>query len=117
MQAELVESHKLALSVFLRGDRADAQRLVERKRRMLELEGDATRVSVQVLRNAAILGRNGNGDSLGLAAEESGLLLRIVRDLRRVHSHLASFAYPVLRRPAQSTGESEVAESAPAAGT
>ena len=35
----------------------------------------------------------------GSAAEESGLLLRIVRDLRRVHSHLASFAYPVLRRP------------------
>jgi hypothetical protein len=25
-------------------------------------------------------------------------LLRIVRDLRRVHSHLASIAYPVLRR-------------------
>jgi phosphate:Na+ symporter len=76
-------------------------------------------VSVQVLRNAAVLGRNGNGngDSLGLAAEESGLLLRIVRDLRRVHSHLASFAYPVLRRPAPSTGESEVAESTPAPGS
>jgi hypothetical protein len=25
-------------------------------------------------------------------------LLRIVRDLRRVHSHLASFAYPVVGR-------------------
>jgi phosphate:Na+ symporter len=103
--------------VFLRGDRADAQRLVERKRRMLELEGDATRVSIQVLRDAAVSGRNGNGDSLGLAAEESGLLLRIVRDLRRVHSHLASFAYPVLRRTALSVAETEAAESAPAPGT
>jgi phosphate:Na+ symporter len=117
MQAELVDSHKLALSVFLRGDRADAQRLVERKRRLLELEGEATRVSVQVLRNAAVLGPNGNGDSLGLAAEESGLLLRIVRDLRRVHSHLASFAYPVLRRPTPSSAESEVSESAPTVGS
>jgi hypothetical protein len=32
-------------------------------------------------------------------AEASGLLLRSVRDLRRIHSHLASFAYPVLNRP------------------
>jgi hypothetical protein len=29
-------------------------------------------------------------------AEESGLFLRTVRDLRRIHSHLASFAYPIL---------------------
>jgi len=26
-------------------------------------------------------------------------VLRVVRDLRRIHSHLASFAYPVLNRP------------------
>jgi hypothetical protein len=31
--------------------------------------------------------------------EESGLFLRTVRDLRRIHSHLASFAYPILHRP------------------
>jgi len=116
MQAELVDSHKLALSVFLRADRADAQRLVERKRRMLQLEAEATSVSVQVLRDAAS-GRNVSGDSLGLAAEESGLLLRIVRDLRRVHSHLASFAYPVLRRSAPALSENGGEESPPAAGT
>ncbi len=115
MQAELLDSHKLALSVFLRADRADAQRLVERKRRMLQLEAEATSVSVQVLRHAAS-GRNGTEDSLGLAAEESGLLLRIVRDLRRVHSHLASFAYPVLRRSTAAASENGAEETTPPTG-
>jgi phosphate:Na+ symporter len=98
MNAELVESHRLALSVFLRGDRADAQLLIERKRRLLQLEADATALSVQMLREAAAASRAAGTDTVGAAAEESGLLLRIVRDLRRVHSHLASFAYPVVRR-------------------
>ena len=102
MHAELVESHQLALAVFLRGDPGDAQRLLERKRRLLQLEAAATALSVQLLREAAATAERG-GDTVELAANESGLLLRIVRDLRRVHSHLASFAYPVLRRaPAKS---------------
>lgn len=99
MNAELVESHRLALSVFLRGSRSDALLLLERKRRLRQLEGDATALSVRILRGAAAAGRAAGTDTVGLAAEESGLLLRIVRDLRRVHSHLASFAYPVVRRP------------------
>ena len=99
MNAELVESHRLALSVFLRGSRSDALLLLERKRRLLQLERDATALSVRILRDAAAAGRAAGTDTVGLAAEESGLLLRIVRDLRRVHSHLASFAYPVVRRP------------------
>jgi phosphate:Na+ symporter len=53
---------------------------------------------VRRLREAAVSGRSEGADSVNLAVEESGLLLRIVRDLRRVHSHLASIAYPVLRR-------------------
>jgi phosphate:Na+ symporter len=98
MKAELVESHRLALSVFLRGDRADAQLLIGRKRRLLQLEADAPALSVKMLREAAAASRAAGTDPVGAAAEESGLLLRIVRDLRRVHSHLASFAYPVVRR-------------------
>jgi phosphate:Na+ symporter len=99
MNAELVESHRLALSVFLRGNRSDALLLLERKRRLLQLESDATALSVRILREAAAASRAAGTDTVGSAAEESGLLLRIVRDLRRVHSHLASFAYPVVRRP------------------
>jgi phosphate:Na+ symporter len=98
MKSELVESHRLALSVFLHGDRADARLLIGRKRRLLQLEADATALSVKMLRDAAAAGRAAGTDPVGAAAEESGLLLRIVRDLRRVHSHLASFAYPVVGR-------------------
>ena len=98
MQAELVESHQLALAVFLRGDQSAAQQLLSRKRLLLQMEADATALSLRLLREAAAAGAEANGDSVALAVEESGLLLRIVRDLRRVHSHFASFAYPVLRR-------------------
>ena len=98
MHAELVESHRLALAVFLRGDLGDAQRLQARKRQFLQMEAEATALSVRRLREAAVAGRSEGMDSVNLAVEESGLLLRIVRDLRRVHSHLASIAYPVLRR-------------------
>ena len=104
MNAELVESHRLAVSVFLRGNRSDALLLLERKRRLLQLEGDATALSVRILREAAAASRAAGTDPVGSAAEESGLLLRIVRDLRRVHSHLASFAYPVVRRAQRRTG-------------
>ena len=98
MQTELVESHQLALAVFLRGDQAAAQQLLSRKRLLLQMEADATALSLRLLREAAAAGASANSDSVALAVEESGLLLRIVRDLRRVHSHFASFAYPVLRR-------------------
>jgi phosphate:Na+ symporter len=104
MNVELVESHRLAVSVFLRGNRSDALLLLERKRRLLQLEGEATALSVRMLREAAAAGRAAGTDPVGSAAEESGLLLRIVRDLRRVHSHLASFAYPVVRRAQRRTG-------------
>ena len=100
MHAELVESHNLALAVFLRGDPADARLLLGRKRQFLQMEVEATALSVKLLREAAAAGRGEGADPVNLAVEESGLLLRIVRDLRRVHSHFASVAYPVLRRSA-----------------
>ena len=100
MHTELVESHKLALAVFLRGDVAASRQLIERKRRFLQMEAEATALSVRLLREAAAAGLTDRGATIELAAKESGLLLRIMRDLRRVHSHLASFAYPVLQRAA-----------------
>lgn len=98
MHAELVESHKLALAVFLGADPVASQQLVSRKRQFLQMEAEATALSVRLLREAALTDSADSADSLERTSQESGLLLRIVRDLRRVHSHLASFAYPVLRR-------------------
>ena len=57
----------------------------------------AMTLSAQLLRTAAATTRLADKDTAERVAEESGLFLRIVRDLRRIHSHLASFAYPVLR--------------------
>lgn len=113
MYAELVESHRLALAVFLRGDVADAQRLQSRKRQFLKMEAEATSLSVRRLRAAAAAGRSEGADSVNLAVEESGFLLRIVRDLRRVHSHLASVAYPVLRRTGGGRGHDRRAREEP----
>ena len=46
----------------------------------------------------AAASRLGEADGTERIAEESDLFLRTVRDLRRVHSHLASFAYPIIHR-------------------
>jgi Na+/phosphate symporter len=35
---------------------------------------------------------------VGLIAEGSSLFLQVVCDLRRVHSHIAAFAYPAISR-------------------
>ena len=56
-------------------------------------------LSAKTLRAAAASNRLAESDAAESVAEESDLMLRSVRDLRRIHSHLASFAYPILHRP------------------
>ncbi len=99
MHGELLDCLRLALAVFLQGDPGDAARLVSSKRNFREFEAAAMALSVRSLRTAAATSRLAESDTAERVAEESGLLLRSVRDLRRIHSHLASFAYPVLHRP------------------
>jgi phosphate:Na+ symporter len=116
MHAELLDSLRLAVAIFLNGDRREATRLVARKSSLRRMETQATALHVQELRDAAVSGSVGSGDRLGFVVEESGLFLRIVSDLRRVHSHLATFAYPVLDKVAQNSFPSpervpEVAET------
>ena len=94
MHAELVESLRLGLTVFLRGDVAlrDARRLVVRKRQLRRQEADAAALVVRspqadTVKPSEVTTRVDNSD-----------FLRIIRDLRRVHSHIATLAYPVLER-------------------
>jgi phosphate:Na+ symporter len=98
MHAELVASLRLGLTVFLRGDAAlrEARELVARKRllRRLEAEADATLAT----------------------GVDSGILLRMLRDLRRVHSHIAALAYPVIER-ASEAGDRDVDRTQVAAAT
>ena len=102
MHSELFESLRLAMAIFLRADQADAQRLVLRKARLRELEASTTALCVRRLRDATLANRAGGAEGMPGTPDESGVL-RVVRDLRRIHSHLASFAYPVLNRPQTGT--------------
>ena len=98
MHRELMESMTLAVSTFLQGEPVCARRLVESKGAFRLYEVRATALSVKRLRGVVEASRGGGGESAERVAEESGLLLRVVRDLRRIHSHLAQFAYAVLQR-------------------
>jgi phosphate:Na+ symporter len=101
MHGELVDCLRLALAVFLQAEPRDAARLVASKTQFREFEASAMSLSAQLLRAAAMSTRLADKDSAEGIAEESGLFLRTVRDLRRIHSHLASFAYPVLHSTAR----------------
>ncbi len=96
MHSELVDCLRLALAVFLQGEPRDATRLVSSKAQFRSFEASAMTLSARLLRTAAATTRLADRDTAERVAEESGLFLRSVRDLRRIHSHLASFAYPVL---------------------
>jgi phosphate:Na+ symporter len=98
MHAELLDSLRLAVTVFFNGDARDATRLVMRKAALRRMETQATALHVRQLRDAASAAHAGDADKLAIVAEESGLFLTIVSDLRRVHSHIATFAYSILNR-------------------
>jgi phosphate:Na+ symporter len=110
MHGELVDCLRLALAIFLQAEPRDATRLVASKAQFREFESSAMTLSAKLLRTAAATTRLADKDTAERVAEESGLFLRTVRDLRRIHSHLASFAYPILhgsrggaQRPARTT--------------
>jgi len=97
MHAELVDSLRLGLAVFLRGDAAlrDARRLVVRKRLLRRHEAEAATLNIRSLQGGV------SGSDAVTTTIDNSDFLRIVRDLRRVHSHIAALAYPVLEREAE----------------
>jgi phosphate:Na+ symporter len=96
MHGELVDCLRLAMAVFLQGEPSDAARLIASKAQFRAYDAAAMSLSAQRLRAAAAGSRAADRDTVESVAEESGMFLRVVRDLRRIHSHLAGFAYPVL---------------------
>jgi phosphate:Na+ symporter len=97
--------------VCLRGDAAlrDARRLVVRKRLLRRQEAEAAALNIRSLQGGM------SGSDAVTMTIDNGDFLRIVRDLRRVHSHIAALAYPVLERAAESEGGD--ADPAPEAAT
>ena len=114
--AELQQFHgrvrdilKLAFSVFLSGDGRIARRLVEEKVAIREAERSAAENHFARL-------REGRTESL----ETSSLHLDILRDLKRIFSHICATGYPVLEASGElqpSRLKALESEAARAAGT
>jgi phosphate:Na+ symporter len=86
----VLESLKLALSVFISGDIKIARQLIEEKVAIREAERVAAENHIGRLR-----------EGLVASIETSSLHLDILRDFKRIHSHICSVAYPIL----EATGE------------
>jgi phosphate:Na+ symporter len=103
------DSLRIAFGVFMSGDVNEARKLLAEKVNLRNIELAATERHLDRL-------REGRPASI----ETTSLHLDVLRDLRRIHSHICSVAYPVLdaagELPAHRAAESElVALSAPAA--
>ncbi|MCB2102807.1 MAG: Na/Pi cotransporter family protein, partial [Rhodobacterales bacterium] len=79
------ENLRLALGVFLSGDLEGARRLMKAKRQVSEQERASAEGHLNHL-------SADNPESLAAA----GLYLDLLRDVKRIHSHTAAVAYPVL---------------------
>jgi phosphate:Na+ symporter len=82
---EVLDNLKLAFSVFMSGDVKIARRLITEKTELRATELAAAESHLARL-------REGRPESI----ESSSLHLDILRDLKRIHSHIYSVAYPVL---------------------
>lgn len=80
-----VDQMQLALSVFVSNDRALARRMLAAKDHMRDLERQSSERHLDRL-------RSGRVESI----ETSALHIDILRDLKRINSHLTSVAYPIL---------------------
>jgi phosphate:Na+ symporter len=80
-----LENLKLAFSVFINQDVPTARRLIEEKTQLRTAELGSADSHLARL-------RDGRPESI----ETSSLHLDVLRDLKRIHSHICSVAYPVL---------------------
>jgi phosphate:Na+ symporter len=81
----IIENLKLAFGVFVSSDVKVARKLIEEKAELRSLEIAAAESHLARL-------REGRLESL----ETTSLHLDVLRDLKRIHSHICSAAYPVL---------------------
>jgi phosphate:Na+ symporter len=97
----ILESLRIAFGVFMSGDVNEAHMLISEKVRLRNAELAAAELHLDRL-------REGRPETL----ETTSLHLDVLRDLKRIHSHICSVAYPVL----EAAGElraTEIGESDP----
>ncbi|MEZ5843788.1 MAG: Na/Pi cotransporter family protein [Hyphomicrobiaceae bacterium] len=85
--SRVVSNMELALNVFVSGDLAMARQLLRQKTEIRDLERRSIERHFE---------RIGAGDSQSL--DTSSLHLDVLRDLKRINSHLTAVAYPILER-------------------
>jgi len=85
LHQRVVDNLKLALGVFMSGEVAIARQLLREKVQIREVERAAAEGHFARL-------REGRPEII----ESSSLHLDVLRDLKRIHSHICSVAYPVL---------------------
>lgn len=90
MHKRVLDDMRLAFGIFISGDVKVARRLLDEKTRFREAEIAASESHLARL-------REGRQESI----ETSALHIDILRDLKRIHSHICATAYPVL----EGTGE------------
>jgi phosphate:Na+ symporter len=97
----ILESLRLAFSVFMSGNVDEARRLIAEKAQVRGAELAAAERHFERL-------REGRPQSI----ETTSLHLDVLRDLKRIHSHICSVAYPVIEAAGE-IPEVSVAESDP----
>jgi phosphate:Na+ symporter len=90
LHAHVLDNLQMALGVFMSGDVAIARRLIDEKVAVRDAERQAAENHLARLR----AGRTESIDS-------SALHLDILRDLKRIHSHICAIAYPLLDEAGQ----------------
>ena len=85
MHARVVDQMRLAMTVFVTADAKMAREVVQEKDRIRAAERDATESHLRRLREGTLA-----------SLETSALHLDILRDLKRINSHITSVAYPIL---------------------
>jgi phosphate:Na+ symporter len=90
LHAHVLDNLRMALGVFMSGDVLIARRLIDEKVAVREAERQAAENHLARLR----AGRTESIDS-------SALHLDILRDLKRIHSHICAVAYPLLDEAGQ----------------
>jgi phosphate:Na+ symporter len=82
---DVLESLRIAFGVFMSGEVTEARKLLAEKARLGRAERLAAERHLERLR-----------EGLPQTLETTSLHLDVLRDLKRIHSHICSVAYPVL---------------------
>ncbi|MFD2237397.1 Na/Pi cotransporter family protein [Aureimonas populi] len=87
MHEKLIEHLRLAVSVLMDGNAASARQLVAEKERFREIERAASEDQFRQILSGRLSG-----------TEAASMYLDVVRDLKRIESHIAATVHPLLER-------------------